>query len=64
MPKDISDDKLSRKDMSYREPPPSAVHGNKLPVYRETFSNVPIILMLWQNYCRILQEVPQLLTVN
>jgi hypothetical protein len=40
MPKDISDDELTRKDMSFRERPMSSVHVNNLPVYRETFSNV------------------------
>ena len=40
MPKDISDEELSRNDMSFRERPMSSVYVNNLPVYRETFSNV------------------------
>jgi len=40
MPKDISDEELSRKDISCRERPLSAVHVNNLAVYRETVSNV------------------------
>jgi len=40
MPKDISEDELSRKDLSFRERPISAVHAKNLPVYRESFSCV------------------------
>ena len=40
MPKDISEDELYRKDISFRERPNSAVHANNLPVYQETFSCV------------------------
>ena len=34
MPKDFSDNELSRKDMSFRERPMSTVHDKNLPVYR------------------------------
>jgi hypothetical protein len=40
MPKDISEDELSRKDLSFRERSNSAVHAKNLPVYRESFSCV------------------------
>jgi hypothetical protein len=40
MPKDISEDELSRKDSPFRERPNSAVHAKNLPNYRESFSCV------------------------
>jgi hypothetical protein len=40
MPKDITENELLRKDLSFRDRPSSDVESNNLPVYRETFSSV------------------------
>ena len=64
MPKDISDEELSRKDMYFHECPMSSVHVNNLPVYRETFSNVSENFNALEELLSNFLEVHRLLTVN
>jgi hypothetical protein len=56
MPKDITDEELSRKDFSFRDRPHSGVHEKNLPIYRETFSyvteNFNILEELSNSSCR------------
>ena len=64
MSKDISDDELSHKDLSFRERPNSAVHAKIYPFIVSHFRAFLKILMRWRNYCRIPPDPHQFRTVN